>query len=84
MLDSRPKIDATGLQILRLLYFGFDDASVARRLGLGHRTVQRRVHYLMQVLGAKGRVALGARAQQLGLLTQAADPVLAADQRCDR
>ncbi|MFG3247566.1 helix-turn-helix domain-containing protein [Streptomyces sp. NPDC048187] len=50
------------------MYAGFSDASIARRLGVGHRTVQRRVQRLMEQLGANGRVALGARAQELGLL----------------
>ncbi|MER6016341.1 LuxR C-terminal-related transcriptional regulator [Streptomyces bluensis] len=62
------QVDETDLTILNLLYGGFDDASIARRLGLGHRTVQRRVQRLMDSLEAKGRVALGARAQELGLL----------------
>jgi DNA-binding NarL/FixJ family response regulator len=44
---------------------------VARQLGIGHRTVQRRVGNLMRHLGATGRVALGARAQELGLFPSA-------------
>ncbi|MFV8187526.1 hypothetical protein [Streptomyces sp. AF1B] len=40
---------------------------IARRLGLGHRTVQRRVGNLMRRLSVSGRVALGAKAQELGL-----------------
>ncbi|CAL9520057.1 LuxR C-terminal-related transcriptional regulator [Streptomyces sp. MS2A] len=55
-------------KILHLLYAGFSDASIARRLGMGHRTVQRRIQRLMERLRANGRVALGARAQELGLL----------------
>ncbi|WP_199807464.1 LuxR C-terminal-related transcriptional regulator [Streptomyces sp. NRRL F-5650] len=61
--------------ILNLLYAGFSDASIARRLGVGHRTVQRRVQRLMEQLRAKGRVALGARAQELGLLPPRASAV---------
>ncbi|NEB02482.1 DNA-binding response regulator [Streptomyces sp. SID13726] len=56
-------------QILELLHQGLNDAVVARQLGIGHRTVQRRVGNLMHHLGATGRVALGARAQELGLFT---------------
>ncbi|NGO75196.1 DNA-binding response regulator [Streptomyces sp. YC504] len=67
MLTAEPQVDDTGVKILRLLYSGFDDAAIARQLGMGHRTVQRRVHELMKQLEAKGRVALGARAQELGL-----------------
>ncbi|MFG3104975.1 DNA-binding response regulator [Streptomyces sp. NPDC048182] len=50
-----------------MLYDGFGDAAIGRRLGLGHRTVQRRVQRLMSGWGVAGRVALGARAQQMGL-----------------
>ncbi|MFF6995231.1 LuxR C-terminal-related transcriptional regulator [Streptomyces sp. NPDC008313] len=60
-------IAATDREILELLYKGLDDATVARKLGLGHRTVQRRVQNLMAALGVRGRVALGARAQEIGL-----------------
>lgn len=58
-------------QILELLHQGLNDAVVARQLGIGHRTVQRRVGNLMHHLGATGRVALGARAQELGLFKAA-------------
>ena len=61
-------VDETDLQILNLLYLGLADAAVGRRLGMGHRTVQRRVRDMMARLEAKSRVALGARAQELGLL----------------
>ncbi|MFF8031692.1 LuxR C-terminal-related transcriptional regulator [Streptomyces sp. NPDC016626] len=53
---------------MNLLYAGLSDASIARQLDVGHRTVQRRVQRLMEQLQANGRVALGARAQELGLL----------------
>ncbi|MFC8360242.1 LuxR C-terminal-related transcriptional regulator [Streptomyces griseorubiginosus] len=54
-----------------MLHQGLNDAAVARQLGIGHRTVQRRVGNLMRHLGATGRVALGARAQELGLFPSA-------------
>ncbi|MFF1465429.1 helix-turn-helix domain-containing protein [Streptomyces sp. NPDC058330] len=54
--------------ILDLLHEGLDDAAIARRLGVGHRTVQRRVRGLMERWQVVGRVALGARAQEFGLL----------------
>ncbi|WP_253267098.1 LuxR C-terminal-related transcriptional regulator [Streptomyces sp. NL15-2K] len=57
-----------GPQDPELLYVGLSDAGVARQLGLGHRTVQRRVGNLMGQLRVKGRVALGAKAQELGLV----------------
>ncbi|RZB18103.1 winged helix-turn-helix transcriptional regulator [Streptomyces sp. F001] len=61
-------MDASDRKILNLLYAGLNDASIARQLAIGHRTVQRRVQRLMELLQANGRVALGARAQELGLL----------------
>lgn len=61
-------IESDERRILDLLYTGLNDASIARRLGVGHRTVQRKVQRLMERLQANGRVALGARAQELGLL----------------
>lgn len=81
LLTARPEncVDLSAVgdddrKILNLLYAGFSDASIARRLGVGHRTVQRRVQRLMEQLRANGRVALGARAQELGLLRAALRP----------
>jgi DNA-binding NarL/FixJ family response regulator len=65
---TTPEVEETDQQILELLYQGLVDAAVARKLGLGHRTVQRRVQNLMELLQVRGRVALGAKAQELGLL----------------
>jgi DNA-binding NarL/FixJ family response regulator len=62
-----PEATETEIRILRLLHEGLDDAAVARRLCVGHRTVQRRVHDLMKRWEVNGRVALGARAQELGV-----------------
>lgn len=60
--------DGNDRDVLRLLYLGLDDATVARRLGVSHRTVQRRVQRIMTDLGVSGRFALGAKAQELGLI----------------
>ncbi|GAA4993554.1 hypothetical protein GCM10023335_01430 [Streptomyces siamensis] len=68
---NKPRIEANDQKILNLLYAGLNDASIARHLGVGHRTIQRKVHRLMELLEANGRVALGARAQELGLLVGA-------------
>ncbi|MFI6403261.1 response regulator transcription factor [Streptomyces sp. NPDC050548] len=68
MCATTPELEETDQQILALLYQGLVDAAVARKLGLGHRTVQRRVQNLMELLQVRGRVALGAKAQELGLL----------------
>lgn len=67
MCASTPLIDNTDRLILRLLYRGLGDAAIARQLGVSHRTVQRRVGQLMSRLGVTGRVALGAKIQELGL-----------------
>ena len=69
MRATTPEVEETDQQILELLYQGLVDAAVARKLGLGHRTVQRRVQNLMELLQVRGRVALGAKAQELGLLS---------------
>ncbi|WP_326844475.1 LuxR C-terminal-related transcriptional regulator (plasmid) [Streptomyces sp. NBC_01558] len=67
-MDGDIEIREADRKILRLLYSGLDDARVATELGVSHRTVQRRVQSLMSLLGARGRLALGARAQEAGLL----------------
>jgi len=55
-------------QLLTLLASGFKDEAIARYLGLGLRTVRRRVAKLMDDLGAETRFQLGAAAQSRGLL----------------
>ncbi|MFJ6729587.1 LuxR C-terminal-related transcriptional regulator [Streptomyces sp. NPDC091281] len=67
---NAPQLDDNDRRILRHLYSGLSDASIARHLGVGHRTIQRKVQRLMEHLQANGRVALGARAQELGLLDE--------------
>ncbi|WP_328871570.1 helix-turn-helix domain-containing protein [Streptomyces sp. NBC_00287] len=73
-LDQLGQLDQLDLVIVRMLYQGLGDAAIGRRLGIGHRTVQRRVHRLMERWNVPGRVALGARAQELGLLGPAKSP----------
>ena len=68
MLESVIRGDESDRGLLTLLYQGLDDATVARRLGVSHRTVQRRVQRIMSDLGVSGRFALGAKAQELGLI----------------
>ncbi|MBT2421909.1 helix-turn-helix transcriptional regulator [Streptomyces sp. ISL-22] len=62
------QIGETDRKILELLYEGLADAAIARQLGLSHRTVQRRVGNLMAALQVKGRLALGVKIHELGLL----------------
>ncbi|MBB5936125.1 helix-turn-helix domain-containing protein [Streptomyces zagrosensis] len=51
--------DGTDLEILSLLLAGLTDASVAKQLDLGLRTVQRRVKGLMELAGVTTRLQLG-------------------------
>ncbi|MEU3898771.1 LuxR C-terminal-related transcriptional regulator [Streptomyces sp. NPDC045251] len=71
-MDHPVVINEVELRILRLLFEGLGEAAIGRRLGLGHRTVQRKMRGLMLRWRVKGRVALGARAHELGLLPSGA------------
>ena len=58
--------DGTDLEILSLLLAGLTDASVAKQLDLGLRTVQRRVRHLMEIAGVTTRLQLGWQAYERG------------------
>ncbi|NWF29251.1 helix-turn-helix transcriptional regulator [Streptomyces sp. PKU-EA00015] len=58
--------DATDLEILSLLLAGMTDASVAKQLDVGLRTVQRRVKGLMELTGVTTRLQLGWHAYAKG------------------
>lgn len=58
--------DSTDLEVLSLLLAGLTDASVAKQLGLGLRTVQRRVKRLMELTGVTTRLQLGWHAYARG------------------
>ncbi|MCX5375146.1 helix-turn-helix domain-containing protein [Streptomyces sp. NBC_00091] len=58
--------DTTDLEILSLLLAGMTDASVAKHLELGLRTVQRRVKGLMELAGVTTRLQLGWHAYERG------------------
>ncbi|MEV7616947.1 helix-turn-helix domain-containing protein [Streptomyces sp. NPDC089799] len=58
--------DGTDLVILSLLLAGMTDASVAKHLELGLRTVQRRVKGLMELAGVTTRLQLGWHAYERG------------------
>ncbi|WP_330347959.1 LuxR family transcriptional regulator [Streptomyces sp. NBC_00582] len=66
--------DATDLEILSLLLAGFTDASVAKQLDLGLRTVQRRVKGLMELTGVSTRLQLGWVAHERGWATGRRSP----------
>ncbi|ORT58032.1 helix-turn-helix domain-containing protein [Streptomyces sp. CB03238] len=69
--EEGPGPDATDLQILSLLLAGLTDASVAKQLDLGLRTVQRRVKGLMELAGVTTRLQLGWHAHARGWVTRA-------------
>ncbi|GGX52068.1 helix-turn-helix transcriptional regulator [Streptomyces fructofermentans] len=58
--------DGPDLEILSLLLAGLTDASVAKQLDLGLRTVQRRVKRLMELAGVTTRLQLGWHAYERG------------------
>ncbi|MFE9249742.1 helix-turn-helix domain-containing protein [Streptomyces sp. NPDC007088] len=62
--------DRVDLQILSLLLAGMTDASVAKQLDLGLRTVQRRVKGLMELTGVTTRLQLGWHAYERGWVTR--------------
>ncbi|MFF9819129.1 helix-turn-helix domain-containing protein [Streptomyces sp. NPDC014006] len=62
--------DGTDLEILSLLLAGLTDASVAKQLDLGLRTVQRRVKRLMELAGVATRLQLGWQAYERGWVTR--------------
>jgi sugar-specific transcriptional regulator TrmB len=62
--------DAADLEILSLLLAGLTDASVAKQLDLGLRTVQRRVKRLMELTGVTTRLQLGWQAYERGWVTR--------------
>jgi sugar-specific transcriptional regulator TrmB len=64
--DALPGPDSTDLEVLSLLLAGMTDASVAKQLDLGLRTVQRRVKGLMELSGVTTRLQLGWHAYEKG------------------
>ncbi|GGY75189.1 hypothetical protein GCM10010363_65350 [Streptomyces omiyaensis] len=64
--EQAPGPDTTDLEILSLLLAGMTDASVAKQLDLGLRTVQRRVKGLMELAAVTTRLQLGWHAYEKG------------------
>ncbi|WP_406389912.1 helix-turn-helix domain-containing protein [Streptomyces sp. NBC_00887] len=64
-------------QMLTLLLSGLTDEAIARQLGMGKRTVNRRVHSLMDQAGVSSRMQLGWQAARLGWITDVDEPVTA-------
>jgi sugar-specific transcriptional regulator TrmB/DNA-binding CsgD family transcriptional regulator len=69
--ENRTGADPTDLEILSLLLAGLTDASVAKQLDLGLRTVQRRVKGLMELTGVTTRLQLGWHAYERGWVARA-------------
>lgn len=65
---ARDGLDALDRQLLALLHVGLTDAAIARQLGMGHRTVQRRLSALMARADAATRFQLGSHAARAGWL----------------
>jgi sugar-specific transcriptional regulator TrmB len=70
--DGLPEPDVTDLRVLSLLLAGLTDASVAKQLDLGLRTVQRRVKGLMEMSGVTTRLQLGWHAYERGWVARSA------------
>ncbi|MGW1692929.1 helix-turn-helix transcriptional regulator [Streptomyces sp. NPDC002399] len=67
-VEDEPPVAAVDREIVALLHVGLTDAAIARQLGMGHRTVQRRLHALMDEVGAATRFQLGWYAARAGWL----------------
>lgn len=67
---DEPATEPTGLdlRILSLLMVGATDAAIAKQLGLGLRTVQRRVAHMMDLARVSTRLQLGWQARHRGWL----------------
>jgi hypothetical protein len=61
-------MDSIDQHILRLMDAGLTDEAIARRIHMGHRTVQRRIEVLMEAFDVSSRFSLGAAAERMGLL----------------
>ncbi|WP_370150311.1 helix-turn-helix transcriptional regulator [Streptacidiphilus sp. EB129] len=66
VVEAGDQPDGVDLQILSMLLVGMTDASVAKQLDLGLRTVQRRVKRLMDIASVTTRMQLGWHAFERG------------------
>jgi hypothetical protein len=65
---AEPRPTALDLRILSLLLVGATDAAIAKQLGLGLRTIQRRVAHMMDLAEVSTRLQLGWQAHERGWL----------------
>jgi sugar-specific transcriptional regulator TrmB len=70
VVEEKPQPDGTDLRVLSLLLAGLTDASTAKQLDLGLRTVQRRVKRLMEIAGVSTRLQLGWHAYERGWIAR--------------
>jgi DNA-binding CsgD family transcriptional regulator len=63
---ARHVLDLLDRDVVRLLVTGLTDKAIGRQLNLAERTVQRRVHGIMQSHGVHNRLQLGIRLAQEG------------------
>ena len=63
-----PVLTAEQQEVVHLLAAGLSDASIARRLNFGRRTVGRRISQLYSLLGVSSRFQAGMAVANLGLL----------------
>ena len=61
------RMDSIDQRILHLMDMGLTDEAIARRLHMGHRTVQRRIERLMEAFAVTSRFSLGVTVERLGL-----------------
>jgi predicted transcriptional regulator len=66
--DAADRIDDTDARVLALLLAGLTDHAIGSQLGVSLRTVQRRVHRLMDRTGTTTRFQLGHEATRRGWL----------------
>ena len=64
--DEPQGLDERDATVLRLMAAGVADASIARQTGISQRTVERRVRYVMERLGAQTRFQAGVQASRQG------------------
>jgi len=64
--ETSEELSADEHRIIALLAMGLPDEAIARQLGVGHRTVQRRVQALLARLGASSRFQAGGLAAARG------------------
>jgi sugar-specific transcriptional regulator TrmB len=68
--ESAGQLDEVDLKLLTLLQVGLTDQTIVGQLGLSLRTVQRRVHQLMEIAGVATRFQLGSEAARRGWLSR--------------